>query len=348
MNITVFEAEEWERSACLNLRPAHNVTCTAELLDRETAAHNAESEAVSVFVNSRLSADVLRLLPKLRLIATRSTGYDHVDLDYCSSHGIIVSNVPTYGDSTVAEHAFALLLALSRHVVEAVTHTRCGNFSQEGLRGFDLRGRTLGVIGTGNIGRRTIEIARGFGMAVVAFDIAEDVSLGPIYCSLDELLKRADVITIHVPATAETKNMISDREFGLMKPSAVLINTARGSVVDVSALVRALCDGKIAAAGLDVLPAEPLIRDEAEIFRSEITQFENGLRELVADHVLLSLPNVLITPHIAYDTDGALGRILDTTLANIEAFAAGHPQNVVRSTAGPATGPAVPATETAQ
>jgi D-lactate dehydrogenase len=348
MNITVFEAEDWEHSACLNLQPAQNVRCTAELLNRETAASHAESDAVSVFVNSRLDAEVLRLLPKLRLIATRSTGFDHIDLDYCNSHGITVSNVPTYGDSTVAEHAFALLLALSRHVVEAVTRTRASNFSQERLRGFDIRGKSIGVIGTGNIGRRAIEIAKGFGMEVVAFDIAEDASLGPIYCSLDELLKRADVITIHVPATPESKNMISDREFGLMKPTAVLINTARGSVVDVAALVRALCAGKIAAAGLDVLPAEPLIRDEAEIFRSEITQFKNGLRELVADHVLLSLPNVLITPHIAYDTDGALRRILDTTLANIEAFAAGHPQNIVRSIAEPAATLAAPATEIAQ
>lgn len=201
---------------------------------------HAEAEIVSTFVSSILSASVLARLPHLRFIATRSTGYDHIDRAYCRSHGITVSNVPDYGDATVAEHVFALLLAVARNLIEAVERTRRGNFSQAGLRGFELRGMTLGVIGTGRIGRRVIEIAKGFGMAVVAFDVHPNEEaarrLGFRYADLDALLATADVVTLHVPATPQTAGLLSDRAFGLMRSGAVLINTARGNVVDVPAL----------------------------------------------------------------------------------------------------------------
>jgi D-lactate dehydrogenase len=245
----------------------------------------------------------------------------------------VVCNVPNYGDSTVAEHAFALLLGISHRLVDAVERTRRGMFSQDGLRGFDLRGRRLGVIGTGRIGRRVIEIAKGFGMSVVAFDLRPDVAaageLGFRYADLDTVLAEADVVTLHVPATPNTPHLISDREFALMKDGAVLINTARGSVVDVAALVRALRTGKLRAAGLDVLPQEPLLKDEAEVFRTD-RHSEPELRSLLASNVLLQFPNVLVTPHIAYNTEDAVRRIIATTLDNIEAFASGAPQNIVQ------------------
>ena len=283
-------------------------------------------------MNSKLSAEVLAQFSDLKLIATRSTGYDHIDLDWCAEHGVTVANVPDYGDSTVAEHAFALLLAVGRNLVEAVERTRRGNFSQAGPRGFELRGKTLGVVGTGRIGRHAIQISHGFGMKVIAHDLYPDSDtasrLGFRYAALDEVLATADALTLHVPATLGTASLISDREFGLMKPGAILINTARGNVVDVPALVRALADGRLRAAGLDVLPQEPLIREEAQIFR-EAWSDGHELKALVANHVLLRFPNVIVTPHTAYNTESAVGRIIETTLENIEAFGRGEPQNLV-------------------
>ncbi len=174
MRIAVFEAEEWERRACQTLQPAHSVSCTPEALNARNAEAHGAAEIVSTFVNSRLGADVLANFSDLKLIATRSTGYDHIDRDWCAVHDVTIANVPDYGDATVAEHAFALLLAVARNLVEAVEHTRHGNFSQNGLRGFELRGKVLGVVGTGRIGRKVIEIAGGFGMEIVAHDLHPD------------------------------------------------------------------------------------------------------------------------------------------------------------------------------
>jgi D-lactate dehydrogenase len=339
MKVAVFETEQWEHEACLRLAPAHEVVCRRERLDTSTAALAHDAEVVSAFVNSDLSAAVLDQLPRLRLIATRSTGYDHIDLGRCAARGMAVANVPDYGDHTVAEHAFALLLAVSRRVVAAAERTRRGDFSQEGLRGFDLHGRTLGVVGTGRIGRRAIAIGRGFGMRVLAYDPrpepAAAETLGFRYAPLEALLTEADVVTLHVPGGTSTRHLLSDAEFARMKPGAVLVNTARGSVVDAAALVRALDSGRLAGAGLDVLPEEPLVRDEAQIFRSEPVVGTERLHALLAGHALLRFPNVVITPHIAYDTDEALRRILDTTLANIEAFARGESLNLVPLPAAP-------------
>lgn len=333
MRVAVFETEEWEHDACLRLQPAHAVSCTGDPLNAHTASAYANAEIVSPFVNSKLTAEVLGLFPHLKLVATRSTGYDHVDLDFCRAHGITVSNVPNYGDSTVAEHVFALLLAVARNLIDAVERTRRGNFTQSDLRGFELHGKVLGVIGVGRIGRRVIEIAKGFGMPVIAFDPRPDDAaarrLGFRYAALGDVLAAADIVTLHVPSTPETINLLSDHEFGLMKPGAVLINTARGNIVDVPALVRALADGRLKAAGLDVLPEEPLIREEAEVFRQEGMPNSYNVKALVGNHVLLRFPNVIVTPHNAYNTDSAVRRIIETTLQNIEAFAKGQPQNVV-------------------
>jgi D-lactate dehydrogenase len=340
MKIAMFETEQWEQEACLRLTPLHEVTCFRERLDAATASLARDAEAVSVFVNSDLSAAVLDRLPHLRLIATRSTGYDHIDLDQCAAGGIAVCNVPGYGDRTVAEHAFALLLAVSRRIVVAAERTRRGDFSQSGLRGFDLYGRTLGVIGAGRIGHRAVVIGRGFGMRVLAYDVQPDpaaaTALGFDYVSLETLLAEADVVTLHVPGGEGTRHLISDAEFAHMKPGAVLVNTARGSVVDVAALVRALDAGRLGGAGLDVLPDEPLVRDEAQIFHGEPVLDTERLRSLLADHALLRFPNVVVTPHIAYDTEEALHRILETTLGNIEAFVRGEPRNLVPLPGSPA------------
>lgn len=333
MQVVVFETEDWEHAACLRLETQHQITCTRDALNEQSASSYEDAEIISTFIGSNLGMKVLGHFPHLRLIATRSTGYDHIDLDYCKSHGITVCNVPDYGDSTVAEYTFALILAVTRNLVEAAARTRSGQFSQTGLRGLDLRGKTLGVIGTGRIGRRVIEIARGFGLVVLAYDIkpnqAAAENLGFHYTPLEVVLAQADIITLHVPAGLQTRHLLSDPEFGIMKKGAVLINTARGSIVEIGALVRALMDGKLRGVGLDVLPDEPLIREEAQIFRVGQEDKSFDLRTLAANHVLMHLPNVIITPHIAYDTDGAVHRIIETTLTNIEAFSVGRFQNVI-------------------
>lgn len=333
MKIVVFEFEEWERGFFDHFRAGgHEVRYEERPLDVEIAAAHADADVVSTFIYSRLDRAVLSRLGRLKLIATRSTGFDHIDTGYCRDAGIRVSNVPSYGESTVAEHVFALLLALSHRIPEAVARTRQGDFSQRGLQGFDLCGRTLGVVGTGRIGHKVIRIARGFEMPVLAYDVHPDReaerALGFSYVDMEELLRRSDIVTLHVPGEAATHHLIAAREFALMKDGAVLINTARGNVVDVKALLRALADGKVAAAGLDVLPEEPAIREEAELLRSLFTR-RHDLETLLADQVLLHMRNVLITPHSAFNTREAVQRIVRTTVENIGGYLGGAPRNLV-------------------
>lgn len=336
MKIVAFESEPRETSVFDRLKPDHDVTLVKESLRDNNVGRYADAEIISTFIYSKLGHDVLDQLPSLRLIATRSTGFDHIDLSYCSNRGITVCNVPTYGENTVAEHVFALLLAISHRLPEAFDKARRGPFSPDGLEGFDLQGKTIGVIGTGSIGRHVIRIAKGFGMEVVAFDVGPDPdlagTLGFRYASFGELLRAADVITLHTPATPHTQDMLSDAAFDRMKHGVIIINTARGSLIDSRALIQALRSGKVAGAGLDVLPDEPLIREEAELICSIFCD-QSDLRDLVANHVLLRMPNVVVTPHSAFNTREAVARIVQTTVANISAFIDGRLQNVVA--AGP-------------
>jgi D-lactate dehydrogenase len=335
MRICVFEVEPREAADFERLKNEHDLTLTADGLSTENAATFAGAEAISTFIYSRVDRAALKRLPSVKLIATRSTGYDHIDIDYCRERGITVCNVPTYGEATVAEHVFALLLAISHRLRDAIERARSGWFSPQGLEGFDLAGKVLGVVGTGSIGRHVIGIAKGFRMSVVAFDVRPDNGLAAEldfrYVSLDELLSSSDIITLHVPASPETHHLIGADAFARMKHGVVIINTARGDVIDPIALVQALVANKVAAAGLDVLSNEPLIREEAELVSSNFAR-THQLQNLVADHVLLRMPNVIVTPHSAFNTREAIQRIIATTIGNIAAFAGGQPQNVV---AGP-------------
>ncbi|MGB5947777.1 MAG: hydroxyacid dehydrogenase [Parvibaculum sp.] len=332
MTIAVFEAEAREAVPFDRLKPAHRVRLFTEGVSAANAAVAADAEIVSVFIYSTLDAAVLGQMKRLKLIATRSTGYDHIDLDYCRAHGIAVCNVPTYGKNTVAEHVFALLLGLSHRLPEAVARARSGQFSPEGLEGFDLAGKTFGVIGTGHIGRHAIRIAKGFAMQVIACEEKPDPALaerlGFRFVPLDELLAESDVISLHVPLTAATQNLLSEAAFARMKSGVVVINTARGGLIDTAALIRALRSGKVAGAGLDVLPEEPLIREEAELVSSAFAG-QHDLKSLIANHVLLNMPNVIVTPHSAFYTREAVQRIIETTVGNIEAFLTGAPVNLV-------------------
>jgi D-lactate dehydrogenase len=332
MKVVVFETEEWECPGFMEMEPEQSVRCVPEALTTENADEHGNAEVVSTFIYSDLDNKVLERLKNLKLISTRSTGFDHIDLDYCKEHGITVCNVPDYGQNTVAEHVFGLLLTISHKLYEAIDRTRRGDFSPKGLQGFDLAHKTFAVIGTGDIGLCAIRIAKGFDMRVIAFDVKpnEDAAKdrGFEYVDMDTLLKESDVITLHVPGNEKTHHLLSNDEFDKMKDGAVLINTARGSVVDIQAMIRALAEGKLAGAGLDVLSEEPVIREEAELLRS-VYQRRHNLETLLADHVVLRLRNVVVTPHSAFNTKEAVERIIKVTVENIRAYAKGNPVNAV-------------------
>ncbi len=334
MKIVIYETEPWERDVLEELESDHKLVSLEEPLSADNASENCDAEAISTFIYSDLDKDVLEQFDDLKLICTRSTGFDHIDLDHCKRRDITVCNVPSYGKNTVAEHVFGLLLTISHRLYEAIDRTRKGDFSHQGLQGFDLKGKCFGVIGTGDIGQASIRIAKGVGMEAIAYDVKHQEEaaekLGFSYVELDDLLARADVITLHVPGNDKTRHMISKEEFKKMKDGVVIINTARGEVVDTQALVGALAEGKVAAAGLDVLPEEPVIREEAELLRS-VYHREHDMENLLADHVLIRLRNVVVTPHSAFDTREAVQRILETTVENIQNFQQAAPSNQVTS-----------------
>lgn len=335
MNHVYFEMDEWEENLLLDLYRTNDFIAVKEPLQSQNAYRYEDAEVISCFIYSDLSAGILKRFKNLRLVATRSTGFDHIDLEYCKKNGIVVSNVPFYGENTVAEHVFALLLSLSRHIPQAIQRTREGNFSFKGLEGFDLYKKTIGIIGTGSIGIHTARMAKGFGMNVLGFDLFPNEEMARkidfSYVSLKELLRNSDVITLHVPGGVSTSHLLSDEEFSLMKDGVIIINTARGSVINHKALLRALYDGKVRGAGLDVLPGEPLIREEAELLRASFVQ-KHDLESLVIDHALAHHKNVIVTPHSAFYTKEAVERILMTTHDNIAYFLDGRPQNVVANT----------------
>jgi D-lactate dehydrogenase len=325
LNIGIFELEPWERAVFKALEEDHSVQYFHTRLNLETIHQAMDCEVISTFIYSGLDRAVLSRLPNLKMIAVRATGLDHVDLEYCRQRLIQVLNVPDYGKNTVAEHTFGLLLTIAHHLYESIDRTRRGDFTTQGLQGFDLQGKTLGVIGTGSIGSHVVRIAGGFGMDVLAFDSHPDPSLskgGALrYVSWGELLSQSDILTLHVPSTPETRNLLSEAAFQQMKPGVVILNTARGDLIDVEALVKALATGKVSAAGLDVLPEEPVLREEAEVLRA-FYQHQHQLRDLLADHLLLRLRHVFVTPHNAFNTREAVGRISKTTLENIQKFLA--------------------------
>lgn len=302
-----------------------------EPLNADTAKLAADAEIVTVFIYSEVGREVLDAMPNLKMVATRSTGYDHIDIGECAERGIMVANVPRYGENTVAEHAFGLILALSRKIYQAVVHTSRMDFSTEGLRGFDLKGKTLGVIGAGAIGMHVIRIGKGFGMDVVAYDAREQQLLAEVlgyrYVSLEELLSKSDVISLHVPLIPQTYHLINHDTIKMIKRGAILINTARGGVVDTSALVVALNEGIIVGAGLDVLEGEESIKEEAQLMADSVPV--EKLRTIVQNYALLHRDNVIITPHIGFFSVEAEERIMETTLDSVRLFGEGTPANIV-------------------
>lgn len=289
-------------------------------------------EVLSCFIRSEIDEAFLATCPSLRVVATRSTGLDHIDLDACKARGITVCNVPQYGENTVAEHTFGLILALARNVYQAVDRMKRGDASIDGLCGFDLYGKTLGVVGTGRIGLRVIRIARAFNMHVHAFDgrpqpLLADV-LGFEYSDLDRLLAESDVVSLHLPLLPETHHLIGARELALMKPTAVLVNTSRGGLVDGAAALEALNAGRLAGLALDVLESEQVISEDSVMLHGDATSMDE-LRLVVESYRLIHHPKVIVTPHIGFYSREALQRIVVTTLDNITSTLAGTPTNRV-------------------
>jgi D-lactate dehydrogenase len=332
MSIVFFEIEDIESGILLNLYGDIDYDTVPDALTADNADRYAAAEIISSFIYSDLSAAVLKKLPNLKLIATRSRGFDHIDLDYCNQKSIAVSNVPAYGEHTVAEHVFALLLALSRRIPQAVQQTRQSDFKAQGLQGFDLYGKTMGIIGTGVIGLYTAEIAHAFGMKVLGYDIrprpAAAEKSGLVYMSLQQLLLQSDILSLHVGNTPESHHILSEKEFSLMKDGVTIINTAIGSAIDIKALLHGLATGRVHAAGLDVLPDEIAIHEEAEFFRDGFSA-QHDVETLLASHALLHHKNVIVTPHVAFYTKETVEEILRSTGNNIQSFQAGKPLNLI-------------------
>lgn len=331
MKTLYFAKEPWEEEYIKTKLPAETVFFGGAI--GEVPNEHADAEIISVFVDKPLGAAEMSRFPKLKLIATRSTGFDHIDVAEAKKRGVAVATVPFYGENTVAEFAFALLLALSRRVCEAHEQvSETSSFSQRGLTGFDLMGKTLGVVGGGHIGMHSVKIANGFGMHVLVSDPHPDQALAQAnnfaYASLDELLAQSDIVTLHVPYNAHTHHLLNAQKFALMKKGSYLINTARGGVVETAALVQALQDGTLAGAGLDVLEEEGEMSDEMTLMSAAHPK-EEELKVMLQNHFLMTHPRVIVTPHIAFDTREALVRILDTTTANITGFIDGKPQNLL-------------------
>lgn len=335
MKVAFFDTHRYDRAAFERANAGaaggavHDITFFEPRLTRETAALAGGHEAVCCFVNDRLDGEALGRLHAfgVRLVALRSAGYNHVDLQAAERLGLAVVRVPEYSPYAVAEHTVALLLALNRKIARAHARVRDWNFSLEGLVGFDLHGKTVGLVGTGRIGRAAAAIFRGFGCRVLAFDAqpgrAWADALSVAYVELQALYRAADVISLHVPLTPATHHMIDGHSLSVMKPGVVLLNTGRGALIDSRALIDALKRGAIGGAGLDVYEEE-----EGVFFRDLSDQ-------VLQDDVLarlLTFPNVLVTAHQAFLTHEALAAIAEVTLASVTAFAFGHPlPNQVRA-----------------
>jgi len=333
MKILSFYNEEWEREYLTERLVDQDIQFFDGHLQDNSDVTDDKAEILTIFVKSKIGAGELDRFPNLKAIVTRSTGYDHIDLEECKKRNITVSNVPTYGENTVAEMAFALLLALSRRIYDGYKQVvEDGNFSPKGLTGFDLKGRTLGVVGSGHIGQYAIRIGNGFGMKVIAFDVHqnEDLAkeLGFEYVSFDELLERSDVVTLHVPYNEHTHHMINQENISKMKKGSVIINTARGPVLETDAVIKGLQSGTLAGAGLDVLEEEEHMLDGMDLLMEDKPNSE-ALQTVLQNQYLIDHPNVIITPHNAFNTTEALKRILDTTVENINAASEGKAINLV-------------------
>jgi D-lactate dehydrogenase len=318
MKVAFFDTHAFERDVFqqANQRHQHTISYFETRLTSKTANLAASHDCVCAFVNDRLDAETLQTLADLgtRLVALRSAGFNHVDLAAARELKLRVVRVPEYSPYAVAEHAVALMMALNRKTHRAFNRVREGNFTLDGLVGFDLHQKTVGIVGTGRIGLVLAKIMTGFGCQVIACDFKEDstlTDLGGKYVSFETLLQTADIISLHVPLTPKTRHLIDERALAMTKPGVMLINTGRGALIDTGALIKFLKSDHIGFAGLDVY------EEEEGVF------FENFAGHVIQDDQLVRLmtfPNVLLTSHQGFLTAEALQNIAETTLKNIAEF----------------------------
>jgi D-lactate dehydrogenase len=328
MKVAVFSTRAYDRTSldAANRDCLHELTWLEPRLMPQTAPLAAGYPAVCAFVNDHLDREVLQILAEggTRVIALRSAGYNHVDLDAAQELGMTVVRVPAYSPYAVAEHAVGLMLALNRKLHRAHARVREGNFSLDGLLGFDMHGKTVGVVGTGKIGTVVAGIMKGFGCELLGYDpYPSDAAreLGVEYTSFGDLVARSDIITLHLPLTPESHHLIDESAIRKMKRGAMVINTSRGALLSTTDVIEGLKNGQVGSLGLDVY------EEEEDLF------FEDLSNQVLQDDVfarLLTFPNVLITGHQAFFTDEALTAIAETTIANITAIEKGEPcPNVV-------------------
>ncbi|MFT4313391.1 MAG: NAD(P)-dependent oxidoreductase [Candidatus Woesearchaeota archaeon] len=328
--IAFFDVHEWEKPYLKKKLSSHRCLFFTESFSQKFLPKLKNVDALSVFVHSQVPTEDILQLPKLKLVALRSTGFDNIDVKACADNGIVVCNVPFYGENTVAEHTFAMLLSISRRIHEAHVRVEKKNFQTDGLTGFDLKGKTIGVIGGGHIGMHVVKMARAFDMKVLVYDIFENTFLKEVlgfeYAKLPQLLQKSDIITCHAPYNPHTHHIINEKNISKVKKGAVFLNTARGPLIDTNVLLKALEDGTFSYAGLDVLEGEELLTNQS--FRN--TQKKELQKVYKRNSKICHLKNVLFTPHNAFNSQEALERILDTTVQNITTGLRKKYQNVVR------------------
>ena len=330
MKIAFFELENHEKEF---LRKKINADFFSCHLTNSNASKFKDYDILAVFIHKKVTKSILNKLKKVKLIATMSTGYDHIDLEECKKRKISVAYVPLYGENTVAEQAFGLILTLTRKLNESIARVKSGSFSVNGLTGIDLNNKTLGIIGTGSIGKHMIRMAKGFNMNVIAYDIHPDKKLakelGFKFDTFDNILKKSDIISLHVPYNKFTHHMINMNNIKKIKKGAILINTARGGLIETRALIKALNEKILSGAGLDVLEEENFIGEEAKLIKSKIIQ--EDIKILLENDILIKKTNVIITPHNAFNTKEAIERILETTANNIKSYVKGKKVNLVQT-----------------
>lgn len=308
-------------SESLNEYTLKNISCE----DKENA------EILSTFITSQVTKNVINEFKNIKLIATRSTGYNHIDLDECKNRNIAVANVSRYGETTVAQYTFGLMLALIRKIVPAVMDMRRLENKANEYVGRDLNALTIGVLGTGAIGTKICELSHAFEMNILAYDFKPNEELAKKYnvnyVDKDTLLKESDIVSVHVPYRPENHHFISKKEIDKMKDGAYLVNTSRGELVDTNAVYQAMLDKKFAGVALDVGECESITFASEPILEKIPEISANCLGRALITQKLIELPNVIVTPHIAYNTEEAIETILKTTIANIKAFYNGEKLN---------------------
>lgn len=330
--IVFYDVTETENKVFDSLKDKNEVILIEDCISEDNLV--VDAEVVSVFVSSTITKQMIDKMESLKLIACRSTGFNNIDVSACKSKNISIVNVPTYGERTVAEYTFALMLALSRKILPSVQQTMQGTIDSSLVHGHDLYGKTIGIVGLGRIGKNVARFAEAFGMKVLAYDpFATPESLTDFSLSLvelPELLKSSEFVTVHAPLTDDNKHLFNAEKFAQMKQGSIFINTARGELMVTTDLIDSLQSGHLAGAGIDVLEGENLVDlNEEELLLKKGRVSKELLQEAVANNVLVKMPSAIVTAHNAYNTGEAIRRINTTTRENIEAYLSGNVQNEV-------------------